>query len=217
MILERTRDAGAPVSVVLLTATQWLGPAPCYVWTLPVVAESCRCFVWVSYWNTTCLFHQKQRQREWPTEIDGETDWEEAEVCLHLCDKLSRSVSSPSLGDLAGSHRGRTQGVKFPAIYHQPWPGRLWDFRDSFNAVVEPESGADLTHGYKKLNKGYALTVAPRGQSNHARVNRNRWIFVIIIPGRTFLQASLGGGVGVMVIGGSVVQLYQKIAQLFWF
>lgn len=140
--------------VVLFTATQWSGPAPCDEPCLLSKNVAGALSGWAIGSQRSMLCRQKHRQKEWQRQIDGETDREEAEVCLHLCDlwPLYRPVSPLPGWPRRIATREDKRGVNFPAIYHRPWPGRLWNFRDSFNAVDEPQSGAETLHMAIKKN-----------------------------------------------------------------
>lgn len=124
--------------VVLFTATQWSGPAPCYEPCLLSKNVAGALSGWALESQRSMLRLQTHRQREWQREIDGETDREEAEVCLHLCDNVwpSRPVSSLSGWPRRTAMREDRRGSASLPIYHWPWPGRLWNFRDSFNGLV---------------------------------------------------------------------------------
>ena len=94
-------------------------------------------------------------------------------------------------------------------IYHWPWPDRLWNFRDSFNAVAGPQSGT--THGHKKnkKNKGYVLPCLPRGVRVAMQGSREISGFLLLLSQE---GNSCREGNGVRGIGESVVRQDQKIA-----
>lgn len=135
--------------LVLFTATRRSGPSPCYelcllsknvagALSLPPPLSSALCFA------------LRNRGGDWQSKIDGETDREEAEVSLHLCDSmwLSHPVNSFSgWPHQTATREDRRRSVSV-FIYHQPWPVRLWNFRDSLNGMAELQSGARSSPGY---------------------------------------------------------------------
>lgn len=149
-----------------------------------------------------------------------------ASICATMCDRPVLLVLS--LCDPAGERRGRTGGGSTTlSIYHRPWPGRLWNFRDSFNGVVEPQSGAETLHMAIKKKKNtktmYCLVCSERSElSGRGHVEL---VYFCYYYRREEIFAGLSGmGWGrIMGIGESVVRQDQKIALcqttelLFWF
>lgn len=126
-------------------------------------------------------FALRKRLRERQREMDGAADQEETGVCLHLRDNvwLSRPVSDLSGWPLLGSDNGKTEGgwaASLP-IYHRPWPGKLWNFMDSFKSIGEPHSAAETWHTAVKKKKNPTKTMCclvsvQWGQGSHTVVTQ---------------------------------------------
>lgn len=163
------RESGMQVLmslVVLFTATQWSGPAPRYEPCLLSENVAGALSGWALESQRAMRCPEKQRQREWQREIDGETDREEAEVCLHLCDNVwpSRPVSSFSGWPLPDTDEGGQKGVSFPPHLSTTLTRQALKFRGFFIWCGWTTVRCwDLTHGHKKKNKDYAQPCLLRG------------------------------------------------------
>lgn len=149
--------------------------------------------------NSLC-FALRNREGEWQREIDGETGKEETEVCLHLCDNVwpSRPVSSLSVWPRRRAAKEDRGGSTTLSIYHRPWPGRLWNFRDSFNGVVEPQSGAETLHMAIKKNKykDYVLPCLLREVRAVRKRSCGISVFLLLLSQRGNFCRPLWDGVG---------------------
>lgn len=172
---HRERGMQIPLSqVVLFTATQWSSPGPSYE---PCCQGMLQVLCLGELFNHKALsFALRNRQREWQREIDGETDKGKqgsASICATMCDRPVLLVLSLVDPCWIASREDRTGSAAPLPIYRRPWPGRLWNFRDSFNGIAEPQSDAEtLQMAIKKQRLCTGLS-AQRGHSSHAGVTRN--------------------------------------------